>query len=146
MTRSRAASLLGVTQNATTDELKKAFRRKAYDFHPDRNKSPDAGARFLEIQDAYKILLTPAPIPAVSSKIPRVNVSTLLHRPTLDVNSPTYKQIKGVAALFFGKESVERVEKGISTASTITEQSMREAFDMLGIEYEFEDTNGKKDR
>ena len=34
--------VLGVSKDATDDEIKKAFRKKARQFHPDVNKEPDA--------------------------------------------------------------------------------------------------------
>jgi len=47
---------LGVSVNASKDEIKKAYRQLALKFHPDRNKSPDAHERFIEINEAYLIL------------------------------------------------------------------------------------------
>ncbi|MBI2767783.1 MAG: molecular chaperone DnaJ [Chloroflexi bacterium] len=51
--------VLGVSKNATPDELKKAFRRLAMDYHPDRNSAPDAHERFKELNRAYEILSDP---------------------------------------------------------------------------------------
>ncbi len=48
--------VLGVNKNATIDEIKKAFRKLAMQYHPDRNKSPDAEAKFKEINEAYEVL------------------------------------------------------------------------------------------
>ncbi|MFN0096048.1 MAG: molecular chaperone DnaJ [Dehalococcoidia bacterium] len=48
--------VLGVAQSATADELKKAYRRMAMQFHPDRNKSEDAAEQFKEINHAYEVL------------------------------------------------------------------------------------------
>jgi len=50
---------LGVTRDADTDEIKKAYRRLAMDYHPDRNDSPDAEERFREVTEAYEILRDP---------------------------------------------------------------------------------------
>ncbi len=51
--------VLGVEKNATEQEIKKAFRKKAMEYHPDRNKAPDAEEKFKEIANAYEILSDP---------------------------------------------------------------------------------------
>jgi molecular chaperone DnaJ len=51
--------LLGVERGAQEDEIKKAYRRLAMQFHPDRNHEPDAEARFKEITEAYEVLRDP---------------------------------------------------------------------------------------
>ena len=48
--------ILGVSRNATDDEIKKAFRHKARTLHPDVNKAPDAEERFKELNEAYDVL------------------------------------------------------------------------------------------
>ncbi len=51
--------VLGVSKDATDDEIKSAFRKKAKEFHPDINKSPDAPEKFKEAQEAYACLSDP---------------------------------------------------------------------------------------
>ena len=51
--------LLGITRGAGEDEIKRAYRRLAMEYHPDRNSSPDAEAKFREIADAYEVLVDP---------------------------------------------------------------------------------------
>ena len=48
--------ILGVGKNATDEEIKKAFRKLALEFHPDRNKSKGAEEKFKEINEAYQVL------------------------------------------------------------------------------------------
>jgi len=48
--------VLGVSKKASTDEIKDAYRKLAMQFHPDRNKAPDAEERFKEISEAYAVL------------------------------------------------------------------------------------------
>jgi molecular chaperone DnaJ len=49
--------ILGVSEKASTDEIKKAFRRLAKQYHPDRNpNNPQAAERFKEINEAHDVL------------------------------------------------------------------------------------------
>lgn len=50
---------LGISRNANEEEIRKAFRKKAMEFHPDRNKEVGADAKFKEVNEAYQILSDP---------------------------------------------------------------------------------------
>ena len=50
---------LGVSKNATTNEIKTAYRKQALKWHPDRNKSSEAEERFKEVNKAYEVLSDP---------------------------------------------------------------------------------------
>ena len=49
-------NVLGVAKTATAEELKKAYRKLAVQYHPDKNKSKEAEEKFKEINQAYEVL------------------------------------------------------------------------------------------
>ncbi len=53
-------AVLGVEADASDAVLKSAYRRKASQYHPDRNPSSDAAAQFRDTQEAYDLLSDPA--------------------------------------------------------------------------------------
>jgi molecular chaperone DnaJ len=48
--------VLGVPKDASKDTIKDSYRKLAMQFHPDRNKAPDAEEKFKEISEAYAVL------------------------------------------------------------------------------------------
>jgi molecular chaperone DnaJ len=52
-------TLLGCSRSASETEIKKAYRKLAMEYHPDRNSAPEAEARFKEITEAYEVLRHP---------------------------------------------------------------------------------------
>lgn len=51
--------VLGLSKSASADEIKKAYRKLALEYHPDRNKSMDAAEKFKEVTKAYEVLSDP---------------------------------------------------------------------------------------
>ena len=47
-------NILGVSKNASADEIKRAFRKKAHEFHPDKGNG--SAEKFKEINQAYQVL------------------------------------------------------------------------------------------
>ncbi len=50
---------LGINRNATDEEIKKAFRKLAFKYHPDHNHEDRTGGKFKEINEAYEVLSDP---------------------------------------------------------------------------------------
>src|SRR5687767_4716185 len=51
--------VLGLAKGASADEIKKAYRKRALQYHPDRNKTKEAEEKFKEITRAYEVLSDP---------------------------------------------------------------------------------------
>ena len=51
--------LLGVARDASDDDIKKAYRKLAMEYHPDRNAAQEAEEKFKEITEAYDVLRDP---------------------------------------------------------------------------------------
>ncbi len=52
-------SVLGVGRDASADDIKKAYRKLARQWHPDVNNAPDAQSKFAEVSEAYEVLSDP---------------------------------------------------------------------------------------
>ena len=59
MNKTKAANILGISENASESEIKTAYKKLAIKFHPDKNKDPDAEDKFKDISTAYNYLLNP---------------------------------------------------------------------------------------
>ena len=59
MNRRDYYEVLGVERDANDKDIKSAYRRLAMEYHPDRNKSPEAEEKFKEASEAYEVLSDP---------------------------------------------------------------------------------------
>lgn len=48
--------VLGVSKKSTLDEIRKAYRKQSLKYHPDKNPSPGAQEKFIEVSEAYAVL------------------------------------------------------------------------------------------
>ncbi|HUS88854.1 MAG TPA: DnaJ domain-containing protein, partial [Desulfosporosinus sp.] len=79
-----AYETLGLNQDASEDEVKKAFRSKASEYHPDRNKDNEEAseAKFKKINEAYQTIQNPqqpGPNPSSGSWGPSINWETIMN-------------------------------------------------------------------
>ena len=51
--------ILNISENATIEEIKIAYRKLAILYHPDKNKNIDANQKFVKIKNSYDVLLDP---------------------------------------------------------------------------------------
>lgn len=56
MTQKSYYEVLGISQSATADEIKRAYRKLAKQYHPDMNPAKDAEVKMKEINEAYEVL------------------------------------------------------------------------------------------
>ena len=51
--------ILNVGRSASSEEIKLAYRKKAFQLHPDRNASPNAHQEFIRVREAFEVLISP---------------------------------------------------------------------------------------
>lgn len=52
-------AVLSIANDASADTVRMAYRRKAQQYHPDRNSAPEAAEKFRDVQEAYEMLADP---------------------------------------------------------------------------------------
>jgi len=74
-------SILGIQKSSNDSDIKKAYKKLAFQYHPDKNQSKDAESKFKDISEAYEVLLNPDKrrlydnfgYDAISGDIPPIN-------------------------------------------------------------------------
>jgi curved DNA-binding protein CbpA len=86
-------NILGLEPGAGPDEIRRAYRKLAKKYHPDRNPTAAAADQFIAIQNAYEKLLNPEPIPDKSA----VEQKYRARQQQYDQDLEAYKQKRAAA-------------------------------------------------
>lgn len=93
--------ILGLPETASQDEIKKKYRKLAMHIHPDRNQSPKAKEEFLQLTDAYEILIGKKPAPRTSRSISK------------SADKSSTDRVKEARQRIFEQQEKERLENEI---------------------------------
>jgi DnaJ-class molecular chaperone len=99
---------LGVSREATKEEIQASYRKLAREWHPDVNKSPEAEKRFKEISEAYDTLSDPETRRRYDAFGPD------LRRVPDDVDPDTYARARAAAGAGRGRAGAGRAGRGRS--------------------------------
>ena len=80
--------MLGVSENATQEEIKKAYRKLAFECHPDTSDvgKADGGQRFRGLTEAYTVLINPDTRAAYDAQLSGINFN---NTPTIQITFGT---------------------------------------------------------
>ena len=88
--------LLGVPRDASEEQIKKAYKKLAFQFHPDRNTDPGANSKFQEINEANEVLSDQVKRQAYDSQLNGVNTNT---------NTVKFHDMNDIFRSFFGNNA-----------------------------------------
>lgn len=80
--KSKYYKVLDLPDGASAVEIKKAFRKLAMQYHPDRNPDPKANLHFIRLTEAYEILMNQRPIPSSGGFSQSAHARPTSHRST----------------------------------------------------------------
>ena len=86
--------ILGVSVDASEETIKKAYKKLAFQFHPDRNTDPKASAKFQEVNEANEIL---------SDSLKRQNYNAQLNG--VSANQAQFRDVNDIFKSFFSNNS-----------------------------------------
>ena len=95
-------NILGVSPGSSNEDIKRAYRKLALQWHPDRNKTPEAEGKFKEIGEAYEILTTS------SQNKPNINPNMNTNMPFKNPNMP-FKNPHDLFTSLFGQNVFQNV-------------------------------------
>lgn len=132
MTRKEACYFLGVKENASCEQIKKAYRYKAKLYHPDSNPANDTNEHYIKLQKAYEYLLAnpyvpPQPVPNVGfvCQTPQAPTRPAKIFATSDAARSSYKKQKEMAS---EHEKIEKWDKDYRKGQL--RQQQRQKYDM----------------
>ena len=85
--------ILGVSSDATEDQIKKAYKKLAFQLHPDRNSDPNSSAKFQELNEANEVLSDPAK---------RLNYDNELNGVNVQQHGVQFRDMNDIFKSFFG--------------------------------------------
>jgi hypothetical protein len=102
--------ILNISENSTKEEVKKAYKKLALQYHPDRNKHPNATEIFKKISEAYQILSNKKETirrPPIKTMNP--NIDELLRKLNIKLNKPQVNKPQ------VNKPQVNRIKRQVIT-------------------------------
>lgn len=104
-------NILGISPSSTKEEIMKAYRKKALEFHPDVNKSAEAVSKFKEINDAFRGLTDPGYRPYRPPRPPKTKPKPKPRPSKFDLwDNPTETFKDSMAGQYFGDQPKEKSE------------------------------------
>jgi hypothetical protein len=107
--------ILNISENSTKEEVKKAYKKLALQYHPDRNKHPNATEIFKKISEAYQILSNKKETirrPPIKTMNP--NIDELLRKLNIKLNKPQVNKPQ-VNKPQVNKPQVNRIKRQVIT-------------------------------